>query len=356
MQSRDSQLLSPEQMLLQTATVKFLAEECPLERVKELTENNAPYDRSLWVKMAQQGLLGLILPESSGGLAYGLVELAVLGEEMGKACLPGPFIANLQASCLLNRVDSKKILSEISGGQVILSAACPVNGSDQITPFKLDAHPNGDGYRLNGSSSQVLDAEQSDQLIILAINPEGETTLLIVARDTSGVTLTRIPSLDQMRPQFSLHCHDVVVGRVNILAVGEAVESASTYAEAVAGIAATADIVGTMQWILETAQEFTDNRQKLGQNIHAFRDVPERCGDLLAELANTRSALHSAAAALQNGMTDAVPMVAQARDGAADIVAKLGELLIQRQEGMGLTFEHDLHLFRSIPPYFNSIS
>ncbi len=159
-----------------------------------------------------------------------------------------------------------------------------------------------------------------------------------------------------MRPQFSLHCHNVVVGREDILARGEAAESALSYAHAVASIAATADIIGAMQWVLQTALDFNNDRQKLGQVIQSFRDLPERCEDLLRSVANNRLAVYLAAASLQQGKADAGQAVSLARDGTAETATKLAELLIQRQQGMGLTFEHDLHLFRSVPPFFKSIS
>lgn len=357
MQKQNSISLSGEQMLLQESSAKFFARECPLERAKELLAANTAYDQPLWIKMAQQGVLGLLLPESIGGLASGLVELSILAEEMGKACLPGPFNANLWGSCLVQRSGSgarqEQLLADVCTGRIKLSVA--TKGTDQDVHFKLDLNP-GQDYVLNGRSSPVVDAERSDYLIIAAIDAGGETILLMIDSDTAAVTLTRIPSLDQMRPQFSLHCHNVVVGREDILARGDAAESALSYARAVAGIAATADIIGTMQWVLQTALDFNNDRQKLGQVIRSFRDLPERCEDLLSSVANNRLAVYCAAAALQQGKAEAGRAVTLARDGTAETATKLAELLIQRQQGMGLTFEHDLHLFRSVPPFFESIS
>ena len=119
--------------------------------------------------------------------------------------------------------------------------------------------------------------------------------------------------------------------------------------------APTAEMIGTIQWVLEAVTKFTAIREQTGQVIEVFQDISARCAALQDAVENCRWALYSAVTALQQEKAGAADAVSLARELTAETFAKLSSLLLQRQEGMGLTWEHDLHLFRSIPPFFNSI-
>ncbi len=84
----DFDLSKPQKLLKDTAR-QFLARECNVRRLIE-TEGDP-----LWPAIADQGWTGLIVPEEHGGLGTGVVELAVVAEEMGRVLLPSPFIWTL---------------------------------------------------------------------------------------------------------------------------------------------------------------------------------------------------------------------------------------------------------------------
>ena len=90
--------LSKPQRLLKESAREFLARECGPGRVRALMETETAHDEKLWQAMAEQGWLGLVVAEEYGGLGLGLVELAVVAEEMGRACLPGAFLSTLTAA------------------------------------------------------------------------------------------------------------------------------------------------------------------------------------------------------------------------------------------------------------------
>ena len=93
--------LSKPQQLLRESAREVFARQCPMERVRALMAGESAFDEGLWRTLSEQGWVGLHLPESAGGLGLGLVELAVVVEEMGRACVPGPFLATLWAATLL---------------------------------------------------------------------------------------------------------------------------------------------------------------------------------------------------------------------------------------------------------------
>src|SRR5215212_2655688 len=95
--------LSKPQKLLKESARDFLARECKPERVRALMESDTAFDPALWQAMAEQGWMALVIPEAYGGLGLGVVELAVVAEEMGRACMPGPFLSTLFAAALIAR-------------------------------------------------------------------------------------------------------------------------------------------------------------------------------------------------------------------------------------------------------------
>ena len=122
----DFDLSKPQKLLKETAR-QFLARECNAERVRALMATDTAFDPALWQAVADQGWLGLIVPEEHGGLGTGLVELAVVAEEMGRACLPGPFLSTLLATALIRSAGSAqqqmRWLGPIAAGQIKATVA-----------------------------------------------------------------------------------------------------------------------------------------------------------------------------------------------------------------------------------------
>src|SRR5207253_5791266 len=100
--------LSKPQKLLKDSARDFLKRECKPERVRELMGTDTAHDDKLWQAIADQGWVGLVIPEEHGGLGLGLVELAVVAEEMGRACLPGAFLSTVFAAALIERAGSRE--------------------------------------------------------------------------------------------------------------------------------------------------------------------------------------------------------------------------------------------------------
>ena len=114
--------LNKAQKLLQQSARDFFARELKPERVRELMATDTAYDDGLWRAMADQGWTGLIIPEDFGGLGLSLVDLIAVSEEMGRACLPGPFLSTLWAAALIDRAGSegqrKQYLEPIAAGDM----------------------------------------------------------------------------------------------------------------------------------------------------------------------------------------------------------------------------------------------
>ena len=276
--SRTKYALSQEQWIIKESVGKFFSKECPPEKVKELIETDRPYSRKLWMKMVEQGYLGLLLPESIGGLGWGPMELAIISEEMGKACLPGPFLSNLWGSSAIERAATgaqrEGLLAEIVKGETTLTVAFRrQKGHETPAPAEINAKTNGDGYLFTGESIQVMDGEHADPMLIAAKDLGSQSVLAVIPLDSPGIALTRVPGLDHMRPCYLVSCSNVPVAEEKLLAVGDSADSAMAYATSVATLAATAEVIGTMQWILKATMALAKTREQMGQVIEIVKDI-----------------------------------------------------------------------------------
>src|SRR5713226_322822 len=122
----DFDLSKPQKLLKDTAR-DFLARECKPERVRELMETDTAHDDKLWQTIADQGWMGLAISEEHDGLGLGPVELAVVAEEIGRACLPGAFLSTVFAAALIERAGSReqraKYLAPVAAGELKATVA-----------------------------------------------------------------------------------------------------------------------------------------------------------------------------------------------------------------------------------------
>ena len=357
---KDGSDLTREQRILKDSTAEFLSKECPMEKVKEMIESAQPHDPGLWSKMAEQDYIGMLLPESVGGMAYGPVELAIVAEEMGRAALPGPFLTNLWGSCIIERATSGRLRDEILGqiakGEMVVTPAFQQGEDGGPAPARMDAVRADGGYRLTGPSSCVMDGETANRVVLPAKDPDGSPLLAVLPIDSPGLTLEAVPSLDHMRPCQRFSCDGARAGEGEILTASGTADAALETATLLACLAAAGEMIGTMDWILKATTASLKKRAQMGLAVKVFEDVLPRCEELLADVARRRGALHTAAASIQEADRDAAQAVSEAGKICAATAGDLTDLLLQRQEGMELSLDHDIHMFRSIPPFYSSIA
>jgi len=354
----DTVELTQEQRILRDSIADFIGKECPLEKVKEMIEAAQPYDPKLWSKMAEQEYIGMLLPESAGGMGYGPVELTIAAEEMGRASLPGPFLANLWGTGLIDRTEPTplrdKALAQIANGEMIVSVAFEQLAENGLSaPLELKAERVDAGYRLSGPSGYILDGAVSGRVVILFRDSDGSPLLALLSMDTPGLILSKASTLDHMRPCQRLSCDDALVREADVLApVDSGVETGTL----LAGLAASAEMIGTMDWILRETSASLKKRSQMGMAVKAFEDVPAECEELILQVERCRAMLHAAAALLQESGKSAAAAVSEASRACVEAAGALRVLLLRRQEGMELSIEHDIGMFRSVPPFYGSIA
>ena len=340
--------LSKPQKMLQASARELLARECGPARVRELMESETAHDERLWQTLADQGWLGLVLPEEYGGLGLGLVELAAVAEEMGRACLPGAFLSTLFAGALIARAGATeqqaKYLGAIAAGEMKATVALmEESASWEAGAVKLKAERDGDSYRLSGRKLFVPDAEVAD--LIICVGQDSDVVLLPVERGADGLSVKETPSMDATRKLYEVSFDGVSVAGRDALGADGDPRGALSEAMEVATVALCAEMVGGMQWILDTTVEYAKTRQQFGRAIGSFQAVQHQCADMLLLTESARSASYYAAWALSEGDPAAGGAVSIAKAYCSDAYREVANRGIQIHGGIGFTWEHDLHLY-----------
>ncbi len=338
--------LSKPQKLLQQSARELFARECPSKRVRELMATDTALHPELWSTIADQGWLGIHLPESCGGLGLGTVDLAVVCEEMGRACFPGPFLGTVWAATLLAEANPKfKHLEPLATGAVKGAVALVEPDTDwNPDDVQLKAAPDGNGFKLTGRKSFVVDAGVADVIVCVARTADGLALLSVLAND-AGVKISPIPAFDPTRKLYEVEFSGVAVAASDVIAVGEAARKALARSMQVATLVVSADMLGGMQWIIENSVEYAKTRQQFSKTIGTFQAVQHMCADMLLWTESSRSAIYFAAWALDAEPGDAERAVSLAKAYTSDASREVANRGVQVHGGIGFTWEHDLQLY-----------
>ncbi len=170
-----------EQELLRSTARKFFDNECGSETVRKLMEGPEGMTLDLWKKLAEQGWLGLIVPDEHGGMGLGMVDLVVLMEEMGRAVVPGPFFSTVLLGGLAileagTEAQKKAWLPRLASGDARATLAWMEPTADLgARGITLPATAKSGGHTLNGTKLFVQDAHTADALVVAARTATGNS-------------------------------------------------------------------------------------------------------------------------------------------------------------------------------------
>ena len=344
-----------EQELLRSTARKFFENECGSETVRRLMETPEGISPDLWTKIAEQGWLGLVFPEAYDGMGLGLVDLVVLMEEMGRAVMPGPYFSTVLLGGLAvleagSEAQKKEWLPKIAAGDKRVALAW-MEPSAQLGPagVTLTATEKGGRYTLSGTKLFVHDAHTADALVVAARTRPGAgaegVSLFLLPRDTSGLRVTLLPTMDQTRKLCEVTCADVTVGADALLGAAGAGWAPLGRVLDRATVALCAEMCGGAQKVLDMTVEYAKIRQAFGRPIGSYQGVKHRAADMLVDVENGKSITYYAAWALDEGAAEAPLAVSMAKAYVSDAFRRVAAAGIQLHGGIGFTWEHDLHLY-----------
>ncbi|TDD40480.1 acyl-CoA dehydrogenase [Actinomadura sp. KC06] len=311
-------------------SVRGLAErDIPAAAVRAALDADEETRPGFWRSLAGQGLLGLHLDEEHGGQGYGLLELAVVLEELGRAAAPGPFLPTVLASAVIDASSNAKVRAELLPALADGSrtGAVALDGA-------LTARRDGDSLVVTGTFGTVLGAGLAD---VLVLPVDGDRWVAVDAADTA---VTPGASLDRTRRVAAVEVNGLAVAADRVLD-GVTTGRVRDLAAALFG----AEAAGLAGWLVTTAAEYAKVREQFGRPIGQFQGVKHKAARSLIALEQARAAAWDAARALDEDAPDAGFAAAVAAVIAADAGVRTARDAIQILGGIGFTWEHDAHVY-----------
>ena len=335
--------LTDEQQAIKSTAHDFLAARYKSERIRSLTDDPRGFEQSDWEEMAELGWTGLALPEEWGGQGLGIVDLAVLFEEMGYALAPSPLLSNTVAGLALSLCGSdeqrERFLRPLAEGKLRGTPALWDAGTPgTIGEFTMEARADGDGVFLGGEKVLVMDAAAAD--FFLVATSDGRRH--IVERDAPNVLIEPASSMDLTRRLYSVRFDGVRVAAEDSLPA-----AGKDYFDVFFRIcvALAAESTGIAQRTMEMAVAYAKDRRQFDRPIGSYQAVSHRCAQMLLETENARSAVYGAAWTA-DAEPESLPRAASmAKAYASDAGWRVPDASIQVHGGIGFTWEHDLHFF-----------
>ena len=298
----------------------------------------ALYTGTLRPALAGQGLLGLHLPESLGGQGYGLPELAIAVEELGRALVPGAFLPTVLASAILDGAGADALdglVKDMAGGTL--------TGAVGFAPGIRATGTGATGTLvIDGACGPVPGAGLADVLILPAAldGEDGDRRWVVV--DAADVEITQLDSLDLTRQAGQVRADELSVPPERVLA-GLSPGAVTS----LAAVLLAAEACGIADWAVATAAEYAKIRHQFGRPIGQFQAVKHRCAWMLTAAEQATAAAWDAARAVRAGSLDAGGEFAAAVAAlvAVDAAVSCAHECIQVLGGIGYTWEHDAHLY-----------
>ena len=336
---------SPDQQLLKNSARAFLDEHAKPAHVRALWDDPRGESEALWKEMAQLGWLGLALPEEAGGSALGLVETAILQEELGRAACPSPYLPTVLAGMGIARFGSaaqkSRWLPAIAGGSARGTVAVMERELDwDPRSIQTRAEERGGKVVLSGVKQFVPWAHVAELILVPAVTASG-LAMFAVEASAPGVSVTPLTSLDPGLRLSTVALEGATVGAEARLPSGDALE----FIMQRGAVAAAAEMLGASRRCLDMAVDYAKVREQFGQPIGSFQAIRHKCAEMLLEVENSFSAVYYAAWSLEHGAEDGPLSASVAKAYVNDASRKVCGDAIQVHGGIGFTWEYDLHLY-----------
>ena len=295
-----------------------------LAKARATLDGGPAHPDEIWSAAKDLGWTGLAIAEEHGGSGYGLAELAVVTECLGRQLAPGPFLSSVSASVVIDRCAPESVRAELLPGLAsgATTAALGVSGTIGLDSDQL----------ATGECSAVLGAPDASLLVLAA----GED-VVVVDPAVDGVTVTPLESLDTTRSIGSVALTSVSIP------VDRVLRGAARNARTVFRILASAEAVGVSWAALEMAVEYAKVREQFGRTIGTFQAVKHHAANMLVNAETATAAAWDAARS--DDLDSAWFPAAVAATLAIRAQVFNAQNNIQLHGGIGFTWEHDAHLY-----------
>jgi alkylation response protein AidB-like acyl-CoA dehydrogenase len=343
---------SPEKILFASTTQAFLQKEAPLSRLRELHAEGVSFDPAWWQRAAALGWTGLLVPEELDGGSVsgnGVADLAMVAELLGKTVAPGPLnpvsivLAGL-VDCTDPQAHADTIESLMSAETVASWAVSePGRGWAPLDP-SVTATPTDSGYRIDGTKDRVEAGAQSAVLLVVARCGD-EVRQFLVPTDAPGVRITPQLSVDLVKQYARVQFDGVTVPES--AAVGSAAETAALIdrQSQIAQVLQCAEVVGILQTVFDFTVQWAMDRYTFGRPLASYQALKHGFADMKMWLEACRATTAAAVADVAARSPGAGLSASIAKSYAGEMAGQIVQGCVQMHGGIGVTWEHDLHLY-----------
>ncbi len=341
--------LTPDQEFFRETTERFLRDRVPPEELRRLRDDEVGFEADYWRQGAELGWTSLLVDEADGGgsiSGHGLLDLTLVAHEIGARAAPGPLLpVNIVAGALSRTGARPDVLAGLLDGSVIASW-CVAEGPPHagLGDHGVEIAVDGDELVIRGEKRPVESAARADLHLVTGRTGDGLTQVLVPA-DDPGVSLTAMHAVDLTRRFSVVRFDDVRVPLAAAVgepgAAGPAVDRQLLEALTILG----AETVGAMQSAFDMTVEWAFDRYTFGRPLASYQALKHRFAAMKTWLEASHAICDEAAVAVSAGADQAWDLSGAAKAYVGEYGAELAQECVQLHGGIGVTFEHDLHLF-----------
>ncbi len=341
---------NPEQMLFASTAQAFLEKETPLTRVREMHDTGVSFDTDWWQRAAELGWASLLVPEDLGGGSVsgdGVADLALLAEQAGRSVAPGPLhpVSVVLAGLVEAPDNHEATIESLVAGEAVASWAVyePGRPFSPLDP-QLTATATDGGFRLDGAKDRVEAGDAADILLVTA-RLDGVVRQFVVPTDTAGVSVGAQGSLDMVRRYARVTFDGVEIGAEAVLGSAEQTPDVIERQRQVALVLQCAETVGILDAVLTMTNRWLLDRHSFGRPLASYQALKHRFADMKMWFEAARATTIGAAEAVGQRSPDARKLVSVAKAYVGERAPVMLQDCVQLHGGIGVTWEHDLHLY-----------
>ena len=343
--------MTEDQELFCATTRRFLERECPLRTVRELARSDDGFERDYWRQGAELGWTSLLVPPAFGGGAItgaGVTDLAALAGLFGAHVAPGPLLpVNLVAAALARSGTPEQqadLLPASAPATTHRGRGSTRNRRPGSTGGGHRGARDGNGLVLDGVKTPVEAGAQADVLLVTARSADGPVQVVVDAQ-AEGVTVTPLASVDLTRRYARVEFDAVRVPASACLSPAAATDADVEWQFQLAAVVQSAEVVGAAQVVFDFTLAWAFDRYTFGRPLASYQVIKHRFADMKLWLESGHAIAAAAATELDEQLPSAAETASVAKAYVADHLTELVQECVQMHGGIGLTYEHDIHLF-----------
>jgi alkylation response protein AidB-like acyl-CoA dehydrogenase len=348
--------LTDDQKMLVETVQSFVKKDSPVERMRRMRKDEIGWEKAVWKQMAELGWLGVLFPESVGGLGMSFVEAGLIVEQLGTTLVPEPYVPSvILGGVTLLRAGSEEqqqkwLAPMIAGDTSLALAYSEAQSRHDVTNVRTRAEKGAKGYTLKGSKRFVLNGHAADQIVVSARTAGDElsrdgVSLFVLDRNTAGLKVRPIDCMDGKKAAL-LDLEGVTVTSDRLLGPEGGAADVLEFVHDCGAAAACAEGAGLMQTVLSMTRDYLVERKQFGVAIGTFQALQHRAVDMFVETELAKSTAILAMLKIEDANVDE----RRRAISAAKVQLALSGGFVVRQGtqlhgGIGVTDEHDVGLY-----------